>query len=156
MASDKVTRKLHVLIVIWLACFKISTKVPRMKFCSSATLMQLRLQRYLSDLLYRNEINYALFWIDLRWFDLIRQWVSADTWHDVVIATLPKGLHTNRSKTEEKAPRNKIGFEGNITCSFIRLTSDQGFWNSLDFSFFFLNSQFIFLIILVFLLFRYL
>ena len=93
MASDKVTRKLHVLTVVWLACLKISIKIPRMKFCSSATLTQLRLQRYLTDLLYRHEINYALFWIDLSQFDLIRQWVSANTWHDVVMTILPKGLH---------------------------------------------------------------
>ena len=71
---------------------KFAQKFPGWSFCSSATLTQLRLQRYLSDLLYRHEINYALFWIDLSRFDLIRQWVSADTWHDVVITTLSKGL----------------------------------------------------------------
>lgn len=52
MASESVTRKLQVFIVVWSACLKNKHKKYPMTYCSSASFRQLRLQCYLGDLLY--------------------------------------------------------------------------------------------------------
>lgn len=87
---------------------------------------------------------FELIWV----FDLIRhEWVSADTWHDVVMTTLAKDLYqslNNRREGSEK--QDKIGRQYKIDC--IGLASEPWFWN-------FLISTFSFLIVSIILGFLY-
>lgn len=115
-ASENVTRKLHVFIVVLSACLKNkhNNKKISMKYCSSASFPRLRIQCCLSDLLYRYEINYARFCINfaystafvVSWLPLIR---------DKTLSWQPQlRTYSYRSTIAKKAPKNKIRFEGNI------------------------------------------
>lgn len=121
MASERVTRKLHVFMMVFycLLVWKISTKIS-MKYCLSGSFPRLRKQLCLSDLLYRYRMTSTVFCIIQPAYStaFFLECASSDTWHDAVMSnkqTQPRlKLQLNNSnegskvKTGNKPVQNRF------------------------------------------------